>query len=111
MNTINKVYTDIHGSEVKLCSECCIIKSVSNFKTRKYHYGRRYTSACKECYSKYRKTYQDKIGNDYEYRRKLKTRYNITPEEYTLLLNKQDNKCAICKRDQKLFKRRLNNNT
>lgn len=42
--------------------------------------------------SNYRKNHPNKI---LEY--KLQTRYKITPQEYNLLLNKQEGKCAICK--------------
>lgn len=41
--------------------------------------------------SKYRKTHTDKI-KDY----KLKTNYGISLEQYNLLFEKQNGKCAIC---------------
>lgn len=38
---------------------------------------------------------------------RLKTRYGITPEQYQLLFNKQEGRCAICKKHQSEINGRL----
>jgi DNA-directed RNA polymerase subunit RPC12/RpoP len=38
---------------------------------------------------------------------RLKTRYGITPEQYQILFEKQEGKCAVCKRHQSDLKSKL----
>ena len=79
-----------------------------------------YRTNTKELLQKYRKKYREenrekireygrKYGRDVVKSKKkwLKTRFNITLEEYNDLLLKQDNKCAICGRDRSEFKNAL----
>ena len=42
-----------------------------------------------------------------ERRRKLKQKYGLTPEEYNRMFENQSGCCAICKKHQSEFKRRL----
>jgi hypothetical protein len=107
--------------EVKLCNTCGIQKFVSDFYKRKDGY--RYQ--CIECDTEYRKnrrkTHPETMKNidaknykthrsvrlDYRYNYNLKTRYGINAKQREVLLKEQDNKCAICKRDQSEFKIRF----
>lgn len=81
-----------------LCTKCNIVKHEENFSKRKSKTnGRR--SQCKSCDSICNKKQAKKRSKDRERVRMLKYKYNLTPEEYDLMLKKQKNKCAICKVD------------
>lgn len=94
----------------KECSCCKQTKSVSEF-TRQ---GKRYYSVCKECTcgkSNIRRAEERDAGLNIEinrdnyrkYRkwRKLKSVYGITKEQYEAMVLQQENKCAICKKEEK----------
>jgi hypothetical protein len=97
----------------KICSSCKIVKPISEFyKDTNMVAG--YKSMCKSCYytitSSWRKSHKEviyaadkkrRINNPektkIEDRKKnLKRNFNITSEDYNNLLEKQNNKCAIC---------------
>jgi hypothetical protein len=76
----------------KRCSKCGEIKSVSEFSVRSEISG--YSSQCKECRrEKYRNEDPELI-----WKRRLKWLYNISAEEYYMILESQDGHCALCPR-------------
>ncbi len=55
-----------------------------------------------------RKYYLNDINKAVKHRNyRLKTRYGITPEQYQELFDKQEGKCAVCKRHQDELKSKL----
>ncbi len=93
----------------KICKYCKKEKEESDYyKSTRHTSG--YELKCKACYSDYNK--KRYINNPEKYKQAvtkyytnypdakrrimLKHSYNITIEEYDILLEKQDNKCAIC---------------
>ena len=110
------------GNDMKTCTKCKEIKSLSEFAKDKYKKdGRR--SNCKECYSlfdkeKYWKNpeiarnrtndYRSKLRNKSPEKLKLSNRntklkraYGITHNDYLLMLEQQNYKCACCGIDNK----------
>lgn len=82
------------------CKKCKIEKPLSEYyKTTDRKSG--YKTVCKECI-KSEPTTEAKKKYMKEYSKKyfLKTRYNLTQEDYIALLIKQNHKCAICGIDQ-----------
>lgn len=107
---------------MKTCTKCGIPKPFSEFQKDKHNVDG-FTYACKECRnSATRKYYLDnpekqKIKNDSQKQNRkhfyssekgivssrrahLKRKFNLTLEEYNILLKKQDFKCAICKQSE-----------
>lgn len=86
---------------MKKCSKCKIEKSLEEFhKNKKMKDGHSYV--CKEC----TKIENDKACEKYRSsskgvkmarKRWLKFKYNITPEDYANMLEKQQGLCGICK--------------
>lgn len=114
----------------KICINCNEEKDVNLFyrrggKENKQHYR----SKCKECYhlSKLKNNSEDFVKRREAYRKRkkerailyrkraeynkqdkardtsMKTKYNISLEDYNKMKNIQDNKCYICKEESKLF--------
>ena len=102
---------------IKKCKKCKTNKNLSEFYRDKLKQDGR-VDTCKVCASVYyRKHYQlnkDKYrewqiknrNKDLEKYRKyyrdyqLKKNFNLTPEQYESMFDKQDRKCAICKREK-----------
>lgn len=104
--------------ERKICSKCKFEKEVDEFsKDKRQKDG--YTSSCKKCRNeKYKewvkknpeimidikeksrirsnKYYKTKNGQISYRKSHLKTNFNLSLEDYNLLLEKQNNVCAIC---------------
>lgn len=90
------------------CKKCGVLKELSEFyKTTDRKSGHK--TVCKECIkadplSEKRKEYMRNYGKNYH----LKTKYNLTQDEYNQLLVKQNHKCAICGIDEKeAFRKKL----
>lgn len=87
------------------CTKCNIEKPNSEY-TRKNTDSRKrkYKSSCKECgrddWKKYANTLTRKIY-------KLKYFFDLKYEDWLLLVEKQGNKCAICKKSEDMLNRNL----
>jgi hypothetical protein len=105
----------------KLCPDCKQEKPLSEFyKSKSHKDGLHY--CCKQCNTirtrKYKRTNKEKVlaqarKSDYARRDKawayrIKRIYGITPEQYNDLLEKQNHRCAICSKEAKNLKQRLN---
>lgn len=93
----------------KRCPKCLTTKSIKEFYKDKNRKGG-YSSWCKLCqdlnlkeWIKRNKNKKALIQRKYE----LKHNYNITLEQYSKLLKKQNYECAICKRHRSKFKKRF----
>jgi hypothetical protein len=101
---------------MRTCTKCKIEKPTSEFyKHTKYKDGLK--TQCKECegladkerYAKAKAQGQTYIKNKQESTRRnsLKKKFGITVEQYEELLEKQDHRCAICKKHESEFNRRF----
>lgn len=94
---------------MKTCSRCKSTKLLKEFyKSKQSADGYQYH--CKQCDLKLKQLYIKKNNENYKVKKanqKLKSRYGVTLEEYNVLLEKQNHKCAICNMDQSKFKRRF----
>lgn len=72
-------------------------------------YSSRKTRYCRTCQRLKKKDWRAKFGDKPETRRKslLKCKYGRTPEDYNEQLEKQDHRCAICRKPQDQLPRRL----
>jgi hypothetical protein len=86
---------------MQICKRCNINKSLSEYyKTTDRKSGRK--TICKECIKKDPLTEQRKqVMREYGKQYHLKTKYNLTLDEYNLKLIAQNHKCAICGIDEK----------
>ena len=68
-----------------------------------------FDSWCKGCYKEYRKKNPDYMKKYYKENREkfLGYYYGITLEEYNQMLKEQNHCCAICKKHENEFKRKL----
>lgn len=74
----------------RVCSNCKIEKDYTEFHRREYAaYG--LSSTCKVC-----KKEDKKKNSQKSYIRKIKTKYNLSLENYTRMLEEQNNCCYIC---------------
>ena len=81
---------------MKTCKKCNTAKPLERFE---YSYSsvnpENRRSVCKDCRNGKRKTYDSRFG--YGLRESiLKRYYNMTPQDYLDMSNKQSNKCYIC---------------
>ena len=79
--------------KMKVCKRCKVEKELSDYDSKKHNCY--ICSSCKkEKYNKSRKTYgKSERKREMQY----KIRYGISLADYDILLEKQHNKCAICK--------------
>ena len=106
---------------MKVCRDCAYTKSESEFiKNHTFKDG--IDTLCRACNRKkvkqwrkdrpdLRKIQQKKEAHKdkiYNQRKHLKATYGITVEQYNTMFSNQQGCCAICKKHQTNFKRRLN---
>ena len=70
---------------MKICISCFIPKDLSEFLEER--------NQCRSCRNKYARE------SGLNWKRNLKTRYNISAEEYFQLLSDQGGVCAVCKKE------------
>ena len=93
---------------IKYCPACKKDKPIDEFYKRKRNKNG-YADYCKLCEHDYKK---NRYATNSKYRFKiinngLKCNHNITPEEYILIYNAQEGKCAICGKSQSILKSAL----
>jgi hypothetical protein len=82
------------------CKKCKVEKPLSEYYKTTDRKARHKT-ICKECIRSEPKTEAKKeYMREYSKKYFLKARYNLTQEDYTTLLVRQNHKCAICGTDQ-----------
>ena len=82
---------------MKQCARCKEHKPLEDFdKNGKYLRGN-----CRPCQLEYHKEYNRSHSTDIYFMNVLR-KYGLSKEGYYELLDKQESKCAICKRDRKL---------
>lgn len=65
---------------------------------------------CKDCTNDYNNEWKGKNKEkvaQYGFRSRLRTAFGITEEQYNELLEKQNNSCALCKKNREHFDRRF----
>lgn len=90
---------ELKDSGLILCTSCGEPKPKLDFVPSRHGQLR---SQCKDCAKDYTKNNKEKIKNNH-----LLKYYGITLKEYRKLLEKQDYKCAVCKRSHTDFKNSL----
>src|SRR5690242_13759158 len=83
----------------KICTKCHAIKPLTDFGTKQKRLH------CKTCYGEWKKKYYqrpDVKQKEYVYlmKRYFKRKFGITLEQYEEMLKAQDNKCAICRKEE-----------
>ena len=78
----------------KICSKCKTEKPVSEFRISKASKNG-YCSWCIECERAYRKEHSQAFPDSRKMAHRI-TRYGITNDEYSAILESQNNVCAIC---------------
>jgi len=92
---------------MKVCTKCNIEKDLSEFnKSVRGKFQKR--ADCKICQSKMARA-RNKItyNSQVKWKWNMKSTFNLTVEDYNILFDKQQGNCAICKRHQTEFKKRL----
>ncbi len=97
---------DNYRGDLKRCLNCDTFKNWGDFHLRQKGDVQFPTSYCKDCCAKknleYRLANVDKIRDS-----ELNTTYGISLKEYSELLIKQNNNCAICQTPQSKLKTKL----
>ena len=106
------------------CAACLQVKSLTEFSVNTIRAGRLYyRSYCKSCSNKQRHIWYHKGGGARYYkqyqlehpeqlaktsrRHRLKKGFGLTEEDFNLMLKTQKNKCKVCSRLAKTFKKRF----
>lgn len=89
----------------RICTNCRVEKDITCFHKDS---GKKcgYKSKCKTCTRKTQKIWESK-NRDKRRKYRLKGEYDLTPDQYEYLLNKQHGECAICKTDKCITGRRF----
>ena len=85
----------------KKCKKCGQIKSLNDF-----HHNRTtndgYKAFCKPCTLEYNRQHRSKnwrqLIKNYQHKYRLKKKFRMTPEQYNVMFDNQNGKCAICKK-------------
>lgn len=86
-----------------MCKKCGIVKSYKEYYKHTKTLDKLYRY-CKKCHNKMTKKSYNK---DNQYRMRLKREYNVSLEEYNILLKTHNNSCAICQKNQNELNQRL----
>src|SRR5690348_2572144 len=81
-------------AQEKPCSNCGVVKNLSEFDRPKRKNGSGYSAWCKTC-------------NLEKHEEKRLKEFNITPDERVRILDSQNHRCAICQRPESDFQNRL----
>ena len=98
--TIEEIEKLIQNGAKRECNKCGITKSVSDFYIKKCKNNKlnRFNSPCKKCsYENDKRVYMKNYSR--------KRNFGISADEFNDMKISQDDKCAICKKDSKYFKR------
>ena len=110
---VNKRFKELYGEHgTKACSQCNKILEWDAFKKRKQNNKLYLNSSCKACnqikWNKWlenNKEHYEKIKQEqgllYHHTYKKYERRGITKEQYEIVFNKQNGKCAICEKFSK----------
>lgn len=94
---VNQKKVNLHEGTRK-CKICKIEKAITEFYLQNNKSIR--STKCKKCYCIETTKYKKKNPERYkllDLKGSLKRRYNLTLEEYNLMIKKSKNKCTICK--------------
>jgi hypothetical protein len=86
---------DDSSEELRYCKKCDELKSISEFRKYKRKEGKGFRYRCIACQDKVYKNFYYRHGKS-EYHRKRK--YNLTSEQFNILLRNQNHQCKICKK-------------
>jgi hypothetical protein len=84
--------------EFKTCNICNTDKSIDSFVKR----SNRESGIQPYCKSCHNRNSREKYSSTYMREYDLKSKYGIGHSEFLKILESQDNKCAICKRDSEI---------
>jgi hypothetical protein len=89
----------------KICTRCKTEKEIDKFPNQaKGKNGK--ASECQKCYSERNAIWKTKNADQLK-KYKWKFNFNLTPEDYNKMFEDQHGCCAVCKRHQCNFTRRL----
>lgn len=89
-------YKKHKGKIYKSCKKCFKYKAKTSFYVAYIKNNKKtLSSICKLC-DKKRSAKWIKDNSEYHYLYDIKTKFNLSREDYYTLRDKQDNKCAIC---------------
>lgn len=77
---------------VKICTKCGVEKTMGLFT-----FSRGYAGWCKECHAKSTKETDTRTPEQRRFKH-LKRAYNLTPEEFSLMVLEQGGLCASCQK-------------
>ena len=77
---------------LKKCTKCGVSKSIKEFATDKSKCDGLYSS-CDDCRGK---LYKKPIYKSIRRKAHLKRAFGLTPDEYNIMVKKQNGRCAIC---------------
>lgn len=101
MPGVSKLKTDIiDGQKAKEYTYCHKIKKISEFYPSSSRSLYNVTSKCKECFRIVNKAKYDTDKEGYSKKssiRQMRSKYNMSPEDYANMYNFQEGKCLICK--------------
>lgn len=91
-----EVFAVSHGKPGAHCKDCETKRSTTKSRKR-YHETQSVASGGNEGWAKNRLDYYHSQVGQEAYRRRLLSRFGLTPEDYIQLLESQEGVCAICK--------------
>jgi len=95
---------------MKICSKCKVEQPLTEYHKSSIHKGG-HNPQCRTCFNKTRRENRDPVKaaahakdwyarNKYRVREKqIRVKYGLTMEQYSLMVEDQQNKCKICEKD------------